>query len=340
MRTSRPARTAATWFAGLDVAAAATSPPSRHSSFCEAQASSIFMRTSDFALDRIAGSTRAKSPSGSDVPVWTPPRPPDDRLGVIPSLTMDRVLFAEPMPIWRGKICDARMGHGHPSLVASMTTPEPFVSPSLDASTEALGEQIAALAARLHAATYELLVLLHEFDDRIGWNGGFASCAHWLHWRTGIDLGAGAREDPCRPRTGGPAAVERDDATRGDFLRQGPGADPGGHARQRGRAAGSGPGRNRCPRRTVRPRLAARRSGAAAAQAESRHLHRQLSTWIDDDGMVVIRGRLTPEVGAVVQRVLEAANDRLLQGSATSKAESLTDEVAGTAAGRRPRSAG
>ena len=56
-----------------------------------------------------------------------------------------------------------------------------------------LGEQIAALAARLHAATYDLLVLLREFDAAPGWNNGFLSCAHWLHWRTGIDLGA-ARE--------------------------------------------------------------------------------------------------------------------------------------------------
>ena len=58
---------------------------------------------------------------------------------------------------------------------------------------EQLGEEIAALAARLHAATYELLVLLRSFDEQAGWNNGFLSCAHWLHWRTGIDLGA-ARE--------------------------------------------------------------------------------------------------------------------------------------------------
>ena len=42
-------------------------------------------------------------------------------------------------------------------------------------STDALGEEIAALAARLHAATYELLLLLREFDERTGWNNGFAS---------------------------------------------------------------------------------------------------------------------------------------------------------------------
>jgi len=60
-------------------------------------------------------------------------------------------------------------------------------------SIEQLGEAIAELAARIHAATYDLLVLLREFDAQAGWNNGFLSCAHWLHWRTGIDLGA-ARE--------------------------------------------------------------------------------------------------------------------------------------------------
>ena len=58
------------------------------------------------------------------------------------------------------------------------------------ADTHALGETIASLAAGIHAATYRLLTLLREFDEREGWNNGFVSCAHWLHWRTGIDLGA------------------------------------------------------------------------------------------------------------------------------------------------------
>ena len=58
---------------------------------------------------------------------------------------------------------------------------------------DALGERIAELAARIHAATYELLVMLREYDEGRGWNNGFLSCAHWLNWRTGIDLGA-ARE--------------------------------------------------------------------------------------------------------------------------------------------------
>jgi hypothetical protein len=52
-----------------------------------------------------------------------------------------------------------------------------------------------------------------------------------------------------------------------------------------------------------------------ARDDERRFLNRQLATWVDDDGIVVIRGRLTPEVGAVVQRALEAAADRLFRES-------------------------
>src|SRR5436190_14232036 len=38
-----------------------------------------------------------------------------------------------------------------------------------------------------------LLDLIREFDARSGWNNGFRSCAHWLSYRAGLDLGA-ARE--------------------------------------------------------------------------------------------------------------------------------------------------
>jgi hypothetical protein len=51
-----------------------------------------------------------------------------------------------------------------------------------------LGDGIATLAVRLHAATYELLVMLREFDACAGWNYGFLSCAPWLYYCTGIVL--------------------------------------------------------------------------------------------------------------------------------------------------------
>ena len=37
---------------------------------------------------------------------------------------------------------------------------------------EALGERIAELSAQIQAATYQLLVMLRDFDERAGWNVG------------------------------------------------------------------------------------------------------------------------------------------------------------------------
>lgn len=72
----------------------------------------------------------------------------------------------------------------------------------------------------------------------------------------------------------------------------------------------------------------------AGAQANVRHLGRHLSTWVNDDGMVVIRGRLTPEIGAVVQRALEAAADYLFRAASGAPAgPTLCEEV--TAGQRR-----
>ena len=80
--------------------------------------------------------------------------------------------------------------------------PRPLSSPALRPhcaavvqrrdEAERLGDDIADLAARIQAATYELLVMIRAFDQRAGWSG-FKSCAHWLNWRTGLALGA-ARE--------------------------------------------------------------------------------------------------------------------------------------------------
>jgi hypothetical protein len=60
--------------------------------------------------------------------------------------------------------------------------------------TDRLGDEIAELAAHLDAATHHLLTLIRRFDEAGGWaDQGALSCAHWLSWRTGLELGA-ARE--------------------------------------------------------------------------------------------------------------------------------------------------
>ena len=66
-------------------------------------------------------------------------------------------------------------------------------TPPNPTDNDRLADEIAELAAHLHAATYRLLMLLREYDAREAWGWGFRSCAHWLSWRTGIAPGA-ARE--------------------------------------------------------------------------------------------------------------------------------------------------
>jgi len=59
---------------------------------------------------------------------------------------------------------------------------------------EELEARITELCGHLNAAQYRWLQLIREFDRRNGWSDGrLASCAHWLNFKCGLNLGA-ARE--------------------------------------------------------------------------------------------------------------------------------------------------
>ena len=175
---------------------------------------------------------------------------------------------------------------------------------------ERLGDDIAELSARIQAATCQLLVMLRAFDEREGWSG-FLSCAHWLHWRTGLALGA-AREKVRVARALGDLPLLSDAMRRGQLS----------YSKVRALTRVATPANERrllgfaeCAPASYVERLARAWARvdrqAEAADERRRHERRNLNTWVDDDGMVVIRGRLSPEVGAVVRRALEAAADRL-----------------------------
>src|SRR6202789_4027375 len=62
------------------------------------------------------------------------------------------------------------------------------------AAPAALEAQITELAGQLNAAQYRWLMLIAEFDRLEGWSDGLLrSCAHWLNFKCGLNLGA-ARE--------------------------------------------------------------------------------------------------------------------------------------------------
>jgi uncharacterized protein DUF222/HNH endonuclease len=176
---------------------------------------------------------------------------------------------------------------------------------------ERLGDEIAELAAHLDAATARLLDLIREFDARGGWGNGFASCAHWLAWRVGLALGA-AREHVRVARALGSLPALREALARGELSYS--------KVRALTRVATA---------ETEERLLAVGLAGTAEhvemivrgwrrmdrkAEAEEttrRHRHRALHVYPDADGMVVIRGRLEPEVGAVVMQALAAARETL-----------------------------
>src|SRR5438477_7778397 len=176
---------------------------------------------------------------------------------------------------------------------------------------ERLGDEIAELSAHLDAATARLLDLIRDFDARGGWNNGFRSCAAWLSWRVGLDPRA-ARERVRVARALGALPRLAQALTRGEIS----------YAKVRAVTRVATPD-------TEERLLAVARAGTAEhverivrgwrrvdRQAELRETARQsasraLHVYQDDDGTVVVRGRLTPEAGALLLRALDAARAML-----------------------------
>ena len=187
------------------------------------------------------------------------------------------------------------------------SAPEPFPPADL----VRLGDEIAELAAHLHAATFRLLVLVREFDQRGGWHTGFRSCAHWLSWRTGIAMG------PAREKVRVAEALEHLQLL-SERMRVGQLSYSKVRALTRVATADNERelmefalhGTASHVERLVR---AWRRVDRLEEQWQERERHRarSLTLYADEDGMYVIRGRLDPEVGALLMRALKAAGETL-----------------------------
>src|SRR5207249_2763086 len=143
----------------------------------------------------------------------------------------------------------------------------------------------------------------------------FLSCAGWLTWRVGLDPGA-AREKVRVARALGTLPLLAQALARGELS----------YAKVRALTRVATP-------ETEERLLAVGRAGTAAhverivrgwrrvdRQAEARetarqHASRALHVFEDEDGTVVLRGRLAPEVGALLLRALAAARETLYQRS-------------------------
>ncbi len=177
-----------------------------------------------------------------------------------------------------------------------------------------LGERIAGLAARINIATFDMLTLVADFDRREGWADNFASCAEWLAWRTGRTLAA-ARENvrvahalEALPLTA--TAMKSGQLSYTKVRTMTRAATPETEATLLEYAQSTSAARLE---RLVRGWKKLSRDGEVAAE-EVRHQSRTFSVAVDADGMYVVRGRLEPEVGAVLMRAIEAASDALYRG--------------------------
>jgi hypothetical protein len=184
--------------------------------------------------------------------------------------------------------------------------------PELEA-LERLGDEIALLSAHIEVATSRLLDLIRDFDTRGSWSNGFRSCAHWLAWRVALDLGA-ARERVRVARALGELPRLAQALAGGELS----------YAKVRALTRVATPeteerllafakaGTAEHVERLVRGWRRADRN-AENRETARRHASRALHVYRDEDGMVVIRGRLTPEVGAVLMEALSAARDKMYE---------------------------
>jgi 5-methylcytosine-specific restriction endonuclease McrA len=195
-------------------------------------------------------------------------------------------------------------------------------------SLDRLGDEIAELSAHIEAATARLLDLIREFDARGGWNTGFRSCASGLSWRVGLDLGA-ARERVRVARALGTLPRLAQALARGELS----------YAKVRALTRVATP-------ETEERLLAVGRAGTAehverivrgwrrvdrkaeAQETARRHASRALHVYQDEDGMVIIRGRLAPEVGAVLVQALAAAREAVYPKNVSAETPTMAQQQA------------
>ena len=192
-------------------------------------------------------------------------------------------------------------------------SPNITATPERIAELDRLGDEIAELSAHLDAATARLLALIREFDARDGWNAGFRSCAAWLTWRIGLSPCA-AREHVRVARALGTLPLLAQALARGELsyskvreLTRVVTPETEERLLAVGRA-----GTTEHVARIVRGWRRVDRQ-AEARETARQHAGRALHVYPDADGTVTVRGRLTPEVGALLVQALAAARETLSQ---------------------------
>ncbi len=210
-------------------------------------------------------------------------------------------------------------------------------------SVEALKDEVATLASHLHAGSCRWLELVGELDRRGDWaEWGSGSCAEWLAWRCAL-LPRAAREHVRVARRLPELPLIHAAFARGELS----------YSKVRALTRVADAESEAALLQLARTLTAAQLERAVRAfgrvtteDANNLYDNAYVSTYWDDDGSLVISGRLAPEDGAVVLRALEAARGPLWKaGSAEpprrlSGAEALVAVADAALASERDRFGG
>jgi len=202
-----------------------------------------------------------------------------------------------------------------------------------------LEAELSTLAAHLAVAECHFVLLAAEMDRRGTWaGGGLLSMAHWLSWRCGTSPGA-AREQVRVGRALQGLPVVRHAFASGKLSYS--------KARAITRVATAANEEAlvniACYTTAAQLERVVREYRKAAPdegrEALRRHQGRYLRTWGDDDGMVVVQARLSPEDAATVLGAIEEAREAAWQArhrQAEGDGGAGADVPAGTPAERGP----
>ena len=215
------------------------------------------------------------------------------------------------------------------------------MQPTASQPIAALESQITELAGHLNAANHRLLTLIAEFDRRKGWAASVTqSCAHWLNWKCGIDLGAArekvrvARALESLPRIS--AAMERGELSYSKVRAITRVADA---ATEELLLSIALHGTAYHVERTVRCFRRAQQAEELSREARQQAT-RALTCCHDEDGSLIVKASLPAEVGALFLKALDSAMEAAYQeqrvSAETPAAPAQSARSAGAAATDSP----
>jgi hypothetical protein len=184
-------------------------------------------------------------------------------------------------------------------------------------------DRVAVLYAEITSATRQFLRAVADCDRHQDWaEAGFASCADWLAWRIGVSrMTASEKVRAARALESLPLisdAMDRSELSFSKVRALTRVATPESEAELLEVARSSS---TASLERLVRSWKVLDRAGEERVE-RLRHRLRSFSVFPDGEGMYLVRGRLTPEVAAVLMRAIEAAGDALYAAQGADDAPS------------------